>query len=71
MKPGDLILHIHEKEKPSAGICAASGQVWQLPFENYEGELTIIKEGKTIKIGNENWKFGLRPAIHPAVFLLL
>jgi len=48
-----LTLHIHEKEKPVLDFGPASGEMWQLPFENYEGELVFIKEGSQIKIGDD------------------
>ncbi|NJO24681.1 MAG: MBL fold metallo-hydrolase [Bacteroidia bacterium] len=48
-----LTLHLHEKEKPMLEVAPASGLMWQLPFDNYGGELVFIKEGQTIKIGEE------------------
>jgi hydroxyacylglutathione hydrolase len=48
-----LLLHIHEKEKPVFDFAPASGEMWQLPFENYKGELIFIKEGSVIKLGGD------------------
>ena len=48
-----LTLHIHEKEKPVLDYAPAAGLMWQMPFENYEGELIFVKEGQKIKIGND------------------
>ncbi len=47
-----LVLHIHEKEKQMLELAPASGQMWQLPFENYEGEL-IVSQGE---LQHQNWK---------------
>src|ERR1700742_587551 len=35
----NLIPYIHEKEKPVLEFAAESGREWQLPFDNYEGEV--------------------------------
>jgi len=48
-----LSLHIHEKEKPVLDFAPASGEMYQLPFENYDGELIYIKEGEKIKLGDD------------------
>ena len=53
-----LPLHIHEKEKPMLEMASACGQVWQLPIENFKGELRFIKEGSTIGIGTD--ELGIR-----------
>jgi hydroxyacylglutathione hydrolase len=48
-----LTLHIHRLEKPVLDNGPASGQMWQLPFDNYDGELSFIKEEEDIRIGND------------------
>lgn len=48
-----LTLHIHEKEKPVLDFAEAAGAMWQMPFENYEGEIIFVKEDEKIKIGND------------------
>lgn len=48
-----LQLHLHELEKPVLDHGPASGQLWQLPFENYEGELKYLREGEHVMLGNE------------------
>ena len=48
-----LALHIHEKEKPVLDFAPAAGQMWQLPFDNYEEELIYIQEGEKIKLGED------------------
>ena len=48
-----LTLHIHEKEKPVLDFAPKAGEMWQLPFDNYEGDLVFIKEGEKIKLGSD------------------
>ena len=52
-KVWDLKLHIHEKEKPVLDFAPQSGELWQMPFENYEDELIYLKEGTTISLGKD------------------
>ena len=60
-----LSLHIHEKEKQMLELAPASGQMWQLPFENYEGELMFIKENSRIEIGNDELEVRFTPGHSP------
>ena len=60
-----LLLHIHEKEKQMLDFAPGSGQMWQLPFENYEGELIFIKENSTIEIGNDALEVRFTPGHSP------
>ena len=48
-----LPLHLHEKEKPVLDFAPQSAEMWQLPFDNYNGPLVYLKEGNIIKIGEE------------------
>jgi hydroxyacylglutathione hydrolase len=48
-----LNLHIHKLEEPVLERGPDSGKLWQLPFENYDGELVFIKEGEDIRMGND------------------
>jgi hydroxyacylglutathione hydrolase len=48
-----LTLHIHSLDKPVLDLGPASGQMWQLPFDNYDGELVFIDEDKEIRIGDD------------------
>ena len=48
-----LELHLHPLEKPVLEHGPASGQMFQLPFDNYDGPLHYLEEGDTIKIGEE------------------
>jgi len=60
-----LILHIHEKEKQMLDLAPASGEMWQLPFENYKGKLIFIKAGSTINIGNDELQIRFTPGHSP------
>ncbi len=61
----DLPLHIHLREKPVLDFAPQSGQMWQLPFDNYEGPLVYLKEGEFIKIGEEILEIRFTPGHSP------
>ena len=48
-----LVPHIHEKERPVLERAPEAGVRWQLPFENYQGELAFISGGTRIHIGQD------------------
>ena len=52
-KQFNLKLHLHKLEKEVLDYGPVSGQMWQLPFDNYDGELVYIDEGDQIHLGNE------------------
>jgi hydroxyacylglutathione hydrolase len=60
-----LKLHIHQKEKLVLDFAPASGEMWQLPFENYNGELIFLKEGSTIKLGDNELEIRFTPGHSP------
>ena len=60
-----LSLHLHKLEKPVLDHGPISGQMWQLPFDNYDGDLKYIDEGDTIKIGNEVMEILFTPGHSP------
>jgi hydroxyacylglutathione hydrolase len=60
-----LKLHIHEKEKPVLEFAPASGEMWDLPFDNYEGELVFIKEGSDIRVGDDILEIRFTPGHSP------
>jgi len=61
----NLTLHIHIKEKLVLDRAPIAGKTWQLPFDNYEGELVFIKEGETIKVGDEELEIRFTPGHSP------
>lgn len=48
-----LVLHIHPNEEKVLSMGPTFGDMWGLPFQNYEGDLLFLKEGDTIQIGND------------------
>lgn len=60
-----LIPHIHEKEKPVLEGAPEAASRWQLPFENYTGELIFIEEGTRIGLGQEQLEVRFTPGHSP------
>ena len=60
-----LVLHLHEKEKAVLDFAPAAGEMWQMPFENYEGELIYIKEGSILKLGEDELEIRFTPGHSP------
>lgn len=60
-----LQLHIHEFEKQVLEFAPQSGEMWQLPFENYEGSIVTIKEKTVISIGNDVLEIRWTPGHSP------
>src|ERR1700749_2089586 len=48
----DLPLHLHEKEKPVLEKAPELGHLWDLPFENYRGELIFLRPGEPLYLGD-------------------
>ncbi len=48
-----LTLQIHEKEKIMLDLASASGLMYQMPFDNYVGELIYLKEGDKVRLGED------------------
>ncbi|HMO62386.1 MAG TPA: MBL fold metallo-hydrolase [Ferruginibacter sp.] len=48
-----LTLQLHQKEKPVLDFAPASGLMWGLPFDNYQGDMIWLKEGDTIHLGDD------------------
>ena len=60
-----LKLHLHNLEKQVLDFGPASGQMWQLPFDNYDGELIFIDETDKIKLGNDELEILFTPGHSP------
>ena len=60
-----LTLHIHEKEKPVFDNATAAGIRWQLPFDNYKGDIIFVKEGEKILIGTDELDVFFTPGHSP------
>lgn len=61
-----LTLHIHEGEKKVLDFAPASGLMYNMPFDNYAGEINFINEGETIKLGDDELKVLFTPGHSPA-----
>ena len=61
----DLVPHIHEKEKPVLKFAGQAGEAWGLPFDNYEGEVVVLKEGEKITIGTDQLDILFTPGHSP------
>lgn len=61
-----LILCIHEGEKKVLEFAPASGLMYNMPFDNYTGELDFIREGEAITMDNDSLKVLLTPGHSPA-----
>jgi glyoxylase-like metal-dependent hydrolase (beta-lactamase superfamily II) len=48
-----LTLHLHEKEKPVLEYAPTFALSWGMPFDNYKGDLSFLREGDTIALGND------------------
>lgn len=48
-----LKLHLHENEKPVLDYAPTSGLMWNLPFDNYKGDVLYIRENDMITLGED------------------
>ena len=60
-----LELHLHPLEEQVLAFGPASGQRWQLPFDNYDGPLHFIHPGETINLGEEQLHILFTPGHSP------
>jgi glyoxylase-like metal-dependent hydrolase (beta-lactamase superfamily II) len=60
-----LSLYLHKLEKPVLEYGPVSGQLWQLPFDNYDAELNFIDEGDVIRIGDDELHVLFTPGHSP------
>lgn len=61
-----LKLHIHAGEKQVLDFAPTSGLMYNLPFDNYAGEIIFLEEGKELRIGRDVLKILLTPGHSPA-----
>jgi glyoxylase-like metal-dependent hydrolase (beta-lactamase superfamily II) len=61
----DLILHIHPLEKKMLDLAPASGLMWNMPFDNYQGELEYLVPGRPIMLGNDEIQVLFTPGHSP------
>ncbi len=48
-----LTLQLHKKEQEVLAYAPASGLMWNMPFDNYKGELLFLKEGDVVQLGTD------------------
>lgn len=60
-----LTLHIHPEEKKLLDFAPASGLMYNLPFDNYSGEINFLQPGSTIAIGDEELEILYTPGHSP------
>jgi hydroxyacylglutathione hydrolase len=60
-----LTLSIHENEKKVLDFAPASGLMYNLPFDNYTGEINYLKEGEELLLGEDKVKILFTPGHSP------
>jgi glyoxylase-like metal-dependent hydrolase (beta-lactamase superfamily II) len=61
-----LELHIHEGEKKVLELAPASGLMWNMPFDNYDGPLHFLSPGSELVFGGEKLTILYTPGHSPA-----
>jgi len=60
-----LTLHLHKKEEAMLQMAPASGLMFNLPFDNYQGEFIFLKEGDSIFLGEDKLEIFETPGHSP------
>ncbi len=61
----NLKLHIHKYEKQVLEFAPVSGLTYNMPFDNYTGELIFLKENDMVSLGNDQLKILFTPGHSP------
>lgn len=61
-----VTLKTHPDEKPVLQMAAAAGLMYNLPFDSYQGEIEPLREGDTIKLGDDLLEVIEAPGHSPA-----
>lgn len=61
-----LELHLHEGEVPVLNFAPTSGLMYNLPFDNYLGKFHFLKDGDTIRLGEDELSVLFTPGHSPA-----
>ncbi|MDQ3844995.1 MAG: MBL fold metallo-hydrolase [Bacteroidota bacterium] len=64
-KTYNLTLHLNKLEKPVLEYGPVAGQMWQLPFDNYDGAFHFIDEGDVIRLGEDELHILFTPGHSP------
>lgn len=60
-----LILEIHLNEQVLLDYAPTAGLMYNLPFDNYQGEVRYLQEGERIRIGEDELQIILAPGHSP------
>ena len=60
-----LTLQLHPNEEKMLEKAPASGLMFNLPFDNYQGDLIFLQPGQTIKLGNDQLEIIFAPGHSP------
>jgi glyoxylase-like metal-dependent hydrolase (beta-lactamase superfamily II) len=60
-----LPLYLHRMEKPVLDMGPETGKLWQMPFDNFDGELKYIDEGDQIQLGTDRLDVLFTPGHSP------
>lgn len=60
-----LIPHLHFSEKQMLMLAPLNGDMWNLPFKGYNGDLHYVNEGETLKVGSDTLAVLLVPGHSP------
>jgi len=60
-----LTLHLHKDEQKMLELAPASGLMWGVPFDSYQGAFNFIKEGDIIKLGEDELRVIEAPGHSP------
>ena len=52
----NLTLQMHKNEEPVLAFAVTSGLMYNLPFDNYEGDFIFLNDGDTIQLGKDELK---------------
>ena len=61
----NLTLQLHENEKAVLAFAPTSGLMYDMPFDNYEGDFILLNEGDFIKLGTDELKILFTPGHSP------
>ena len=57
--------HLHRLEKQVLDYAPLAGQLWNLPFDNYNGEVSYITENEVMRLGEDELKVLFAPGHSP------
>ena len=60
-----LILHLHDKEKIVLDNAPVAGLRWNLPFDNYQGDILYVREGDILSLGEDELEVFFTPGHSP------